>query len=162
MNVCSGDSLIIFEIVGKFLTVIKIVVPIILIVMGSIDFMKAAMAGKEDEIKQYQSIFMKRVIAAAIVFLVPTIVGLLLSVIKQDKTSCLTCVLNTSTCSTSQSGDSANNNGGTPITDTDMGYCSKFTTKENCDESMCAWVNMSRFGNQFQNPATNDYFCTYK
>lgn len=111
MNICSGDFIKIVEVAGRVLSIIKIVVPIILIVMGSIDLTKAIMAGKEDEIKQGQAIFIKRSIAAILVFFVPIIVSLLLSVINQDKTSCLMCFLDTSTCNTSSSGLSGSGSG---------------------------------------------------
>ena len=98
VEVCSGQIMVVFKFIGIILDIIKIAVPIILIIMGSIDFAKAIVAGKDDEIKKSQSTFIKRVIAAVIVFFVPTIVGLLLSLINQDKNACLSCVLNTSTC----------------------------------------------------------------
>lgn len=52
----------------------QIGVPIILIIMGMLDFSKAMIAGKEDEIKKHQSIFIKRCIYAITMFLVVTIV----------------------------------------------------------------------------------------
>ena len=53
---------------------IKIVVPILLVIFGSIDLGKAITAGKEDEIKKAQSSFIKKLIVAVLVFLVMTIV----------------------------------------------------------------------------------------
>lgn len=110
MDICSGDALVIFNVVGNILTIIKIAVPILLIIMGSLDLMKAVMAGKEDEIKKSQGTFVKRAIAAVLVFFIPTIVGLIMSVIDQDKTSCLTCVLDTSTCEVSSNNGGSNSN----------------------------------------------------
>lgn len=77
-EICSGDMVTILEIVKSALTIIQIAVPILLIVMGSIDLMKAVMAGKEDEIKKAQTTFMKRCIAAVVVFLIPLIVSLIM------------------------------------------------------------------------------------
>lgn len=65
-------------------TVIKIVIPVILIVYGMIDFGKSVMAGKEDEIKANQKLFIKRLIAAALVFFILSIVQLVLGIINVD------------------------------------------------------------------------------
>ncbi len=61
-------------IVRTVITIIQWAVPIILILVGSIDLVKAVMAGKEDDIKKNQNTLFKRVIAAVIVFLIPIIV----------------------------------------------------------------------------------------
>lgn len=61
-------------IVRTIVTVIQWAVPVILILVGSIDLVKAVMAGKEDDIKKNQNTLFKRVIAAVIVFLIPLIV----------------------------------------------------------------------------------------
>ena len=75
------DFIQIINVIKSVLTIIQIAVPILLIIMGSIDLMKAVMAGKEDEIKKSQSTFVKRAIAAVIVFFIPFIVSLLLNLI---------------------------------------------------------------------------------
>lgn len=80
------------QIVGLILKVIQWVVPIILILLGTIDLVKAVIAGKEDDIKKNQTTLIKRVIAAVIVFLVPLIVGILMGMIGQGgKSSWKTC-----------------------------------------------------------------------
>lgn len=56
--------------------VFQIGIPILLIVLGMIDFAKAVMAGKEDEMKKHQNIFIKRCIYAVGIFFVVTIVTL--------------------------------------------------------------------------------------
>ena len=56
----------------------RIAVPAILIVFGTIDFFKATMAGKEDEIKKAQRNFIKRVIAGVAVFMVPFLVDIII------------------------------------------------------------------------------------
>jgi len=71
------------QIVGLILKVIQWVVPIILILLGTIDLVKAVIAGKEDDIKKNQTALIKRIIAAVIVFLVPLIVGILMGMIGQ-------------------------------------------------------------------------------
>lgn len=52
---------------------IQILVPLLLIIFGSIDLAKSLTAGKEDEIKKAQAGLIKKVIVAVIVFLLMTI-----------------------------------------------------------------------------------------
>ena len=80
---CQGlDSVV--AIVKFLLKIIQWIVPIILIVLGTIDLVKAVIAGKEDDIKKNQQVLIKRVIAAIIVFLVPLIVSILMGWIGTD------------------------------------------------------------------------------
>ena len=58
--------------------IIKIVVPIGLIVMGLMDFSKSVTASDEKVQKKSVTIFVKRVMAAILVFLVPWIVEVLM------------------------------------------------------------------------------------
>ena len=55
---------------------IQIGIIAVLIVLLIIDFGKAVMAGKEDEIKSAQKLAIKRVVYALVVFLVPWIVNI--------------------------------------------------------------------------------------
>lgn len=82
-DVCASLNGVI-AIVATILKIIQWVVPVILIVLGTFDLVKAVMAGKEDDIKKNQKVLIKRVIAAVIVFLVPTIVSILMGLIGND------------------------------------------------------------------------------
>lgn len=64
--------------VNEVLTYVRIIVPILIILLGTIDFAKAVIAGKEDNMKKAQSDFIKRLIAGVIVFLVPTLVDIIM------------------------------------------------------------------------------------
>lgn len=57
---------------------IRILVPILIILLGTLDFGKAVLAGKEDEMKKAQSTFIKRLIAGVIVFFIPLLVDLIM------------------------------------------------------------------------------------
>lgn len=63
---------------------IKIGVPLILIFVGMFDFGRAVMAGKEDEIKGHQKLFIKRLISALLVFLVLSIVEFFVGLVAPD------------------------------------------------------------------------------
>lgn len=69
----------IINIVHVIILAIQIFVPIVLVIFGMLDLAKAVMAQKEDEIKKGQQTFIKRVIAAIIVFFVVTVVKMILS-----------------------------------------------------------------------------------
>ena len=81
--ICGGITIpgSIVSIINMVILVIQIALPIILIVMGMLDLGKAVMAGKEDEIKKYQTLFFKRVIAAVMVFLIIAVVKLVFGVL---------------------------------------------------------------------------------
>lgn len=81
------------NIVSTIITVIKIVVPVLLVIMGMLDLMKGLTAQKEDEIKKGQNLFIKRLISGALVFLVFTIVQLIISFVadEDDKANIATC-----------------------------------------------------------------------
>lgn len=93
-----------FEFSGTFpylvstaILIIKIVVPILLIIFGMLDLGKAVVASKEDEIKKGQQTFVKRVVAAVIVFFVIQIVQLIVSFVSnrdQDISNCFNCFVN--------------------------------------------------------------------
>lgn len=59
--------------------IIQVAVPVVLVVMGSLDLFKGITAGKEDEIKKGQNLFIKRLISAAVIFFVFSIVKVLIS-----------------------------------------------------------------------------------
>lgn len=60
--------------------IIKIGIPVILIVLGAVDFAQAIFSGKEEGMKKAQEKFIKRIIVAVIIFIVPSILGLLLEI----------------------------------------------------------------------------------
>lgn len=83
--VCSNESLLpIIGFIKSVLLVIQIIIPIGLIIYGTIDLGKAVIASKEDEIKKNQQVLIKRAIAAVLVFLVATIVTFLMGFVGGD------------------------------------------------------------------------------
>ena len=90
-SVCTGG---IAEVVGLSKIVIKVlqlVVPIGLIIMGTIDMAKAVIAGDEKKMKEAQKPFIKRIIAAVIVFLIPIIVNMVLSFVTTGNSEWIDC-----------------------------------------------------------------------
>ena len=64
----------IMSVIYKVLTIFWILIPIALIVFGTIDLGKAVIASDEKEVKAAQSRLIKRFIYAALVFFVPMLV----------------------------------------------------------------------------------------
>ena len=83
---------------GKFvMNFLQILIPIILIIYGSIDLVKAVYASKEDEIKKAQQTFVKRLVGSILIFFVFAIVKLVVSVVSKNSSpimDCVDCILN--------------------------------------------------------------------
>ena len=79
-------------IIGLLYRGIQIVIPVLLVLWGMLDLGKAVMAQKEEEIKKGQQTFIKRIVAAAIVFFVFTIVELLVGLVAEDSENIGKCI----------------------------------------------------------------------
>lgn len=90
---------IIPELTSYAVTLLKIVTPVILIIMGMVQLIKAIVSQKEDEIKKGQNSLIKKVIIAVMIFFVISIVQFVISKVA-DKSesgslqSCMQCFLN--------------------------------------------------------------------
>ena len=81
LGICDNPSVLeVMNIISKIIMIIKIAVPIILIVIVMIDFMKCIKVGDEDLLKKAQRMAINRAIAAVLIFLIPTFVGTLVRV----------------------------------------------------------------------------------
>lgn len=102
---CTGSVLNVFNALGWIIYALKILIPIILIVLGTIDFGKAIIASKDDEIKKSAKTLFMRVIAGIIIFFIPTIVNLIITLIGGENVyngtnfgPCTKCILNPFEC----------------------------------------------------------------
>lgn len=59
---------------------LRILAPILVIVFGSIDLLKAVIASNSDQMKKAQSTLIKRIFIAVALFFVPTLVNIILDV----------------------------------------------------------------------------------
>lgn len=77
------DMKVIFGFIQTIMNVIKWAIPIILIVMGTLDIAKIVISGNQDEkeVKAATKKLTTRVIYAVIIFLIPTIVSLIFNLI---------------------------------------------------------------------------------
>lgn len=84
-DACGGlESLV--RLIYKVLTIFWIIIPIGLIVFGTIDLGKAVIASDEKEVKAAQKRLISRFIYAALVFFVPIIVTAIMGVITDSNT----------------------------------------------------------------------------
>lgn len=97
----------ILKFISTVFFVFKIVIPILLIVWGSIDLGKAVIAQKEEEIKSATGVLVKRLITAVVIFFLPTIVSLVFGLIgdfqegtdiKTEYEVCAACIKSPSEC----------------------------------------------------------------
>lgn len=86
-----GEELV--DKINSVMNIIKIAVPILLIAFGIFDFSKAMFASNDDDMKKAQKTFLKRIVAAFIVFLSPMIINLILSLTNKVWSS-----ISTNTC----------------------------------------------------------------
>lgn len=76
VSACKNIPCPVFNFTKIIVGIIKNIVPLIIIVMGMIDFGKATMASSEDEMAKSKKQFTKRLAAGASVFLVVSVVQL--------------------------------------------------------------------------------------
>lgn len=103
-GICEGDVLQIWKLIGVVVRWIQIAVPVILVLLGTIDLAKAVMAGDDKVIKESQKMFIKRLIYGAVVFFVVAIVqvvfGAFANSTVNDSATCFQCVANPNKCPT--------------------------------------------------------------
>ncbi len=102
VNFCTSTKSI-WILVGKILGVFKIVIPILVIIFGMIDFGKAVIASKDDEIKKAAKSLMMRAIAGIVIFFIPQIVGFVFTLADGfdpdgDYSTCSTCITSSGNC----------------------------------------------------------------
>lgn len=91
---------------GYMLLFAKLLIPLIIIVMGTMDFYKAVVADKSDEIKTQSIRFLKRIILGIIVFFIPTILNSFMLLVdgytelEVKHKNCITCAVYPTKCIT--------------------------------------------------------------
>lgn len=112
MAFCS-NTYDIWQLVGMFLLIFKIVIPIILIILGMIDLGKAVISSDDKAVSKAAKSLLMRVIAAVIIFFIPTVVSFIFSLVgsfntpevRDDFNVCKECIThpNSNKCAPSSS-----------------------------------------------------------
>ena len=104
-SICSDNKVKnIFKFLGNILNVIKILVPLGLMIFGAISFAKAMISGDDDALKKSAVGFIWKLIAAVVIFVVPTVINLIINVVDEDSKSsetyakCSTCLFDPKNC----------------------------------------------------------------
>ena len=74
MDTFCADSATIWQFVGEIIYIIRIVIPVIIILLGTLDLGKAVMAGEDKKIKEAQKTFLMRLIYGIAIFFIFVIV----------------------------------------------------------------------------------------
>ena len=82
-NICEQPSMLrVIKFILALLNIVRILIPIVLIVMITLDLGKNVLASNDDEMKKNFNIAKRRIIMAIAIFLVPTIVNISLSLVE--------------------------------------------------------------------------------
>lgn len=91
----------VFQILGYLVFGAKVVVPLILLILGTIDFAKAVISSSEKAPQEALKSFGLRIVAAIIVFLIPTFLEFLITLVngasetfKEKNENCTNCLFN--------------------------------------------------------------------
>lgn len=106
----------IWLLVGKVFYILKIVIPLLIIILASIDLSKAVLSNDDKEINKSIITLIKRVALGVVIFFIPTAVNLAFSIagkmnddIEKDYGSCFNCITKPfskdGSCNTSYKGE---------------------------------------------------------
>lgn len=104
LHFCNQDSLKAFIFIGNIVTVLKIVIPLIIIVLGMIDFGRAMVSNDDKATVSAAKSLIHRLIAGIIVFMIPSLCyGLLNLMFKTEfdeynNMTCTKCILKVNEC----------------------------------------------------------------
>jgi len=89
LDVSCADVEKFVPVVQFLISLIQYGVPVVIIILGSLDLFKAVVASKEDEIKAAQKLLIKRVIYGVVIFFLVTIIRLIFKNIGGDSANTL-------------------------------------------------------------------------
>ena len=78
---CKGAMLTLVNAVETVLNMIRWAIPIVLIILGSVDMFKGMTSGDDKEAEKAKKTFIRRLIYAVVAFLIPTLVTLTFNVV---------------------------------------------------------------------------------
>ncbi|MBD8922843.1 hypothetical protein EGR52_05395 [bacterium] len=85
LSFCTGNTLRAFQALGYMIFIAKVIIPLLLIIMGSIDLAKAVLNSNEKPNKEVLTKFAKRLGAALIVFLIPSVLDFAIGLVDGAK-----------------------------------------------------------------------------
>ena len=91
----------IWQLIGNVIKLLQYAIPILLVLLGSLDLGKAAIAGDEKEIKEAQKMLIKRIVYGVVIFFAFIIVKGVFGLIGEQSATnskCFECVEKPSSC----------------------------------------------------------------
>lgn len=84
INICDPENTTLkaFQVIGYILFILKILVPIIIIILGIIEFGKAALSGDEKANTTSFKTLMMKIITGIMIFFIPTVLDFALSMVQ--------------------------------------------------------------------------------
>ncbi len=91
-----------FKMIGLFINLARIIVPLLIIITESISLTKVIISGKDDDLKENWKVLVRKLIAGLVIFVLPTIIDYTIdSLVGYDDsgfTQCSNCLLDTGHC----------------------------------------------------------------
>ena len=107
LSFCEREGILrTFKIIYLLLNIIRVLVPVIIIIIGTKDLMNAVLQSNTDEMKKAPSIFIKRLIAGLIIFLIPSLLDTVFNMVASYENNptefagCSVCLTNGNDCDT--------------------------------------------------------------
>lgn len=108
----------VWQMVGKFLFILKILIPIVIIVLGTIDFGKSVISNDDKAIMNSSKKLLNKILIGIAIFFVPLIINIVFGMIgsfseemKNDYVNCVSCLTDPyNNCDTSYQGEIFKNN----------------------------------------------------
>ncbi len=104
-KVCQDPNLkVVLKYIGWLLSAVKLIIPIVLIVLGVLDFMKAVTSQKPEELTKAMKTLLMRGIAGVVIFFVPVLVHFVFTLVddwspyKSAYSECTECLSNPRKC----------------------------------------------------------------
>ncbi len=91
-----------FKMIGLFINLARIIVPLIIIITESISLTKVIISGKDEDLKENWKILVRKIIAGLLIFVLPTLLDFTIdSLVGYDDSGfsqCSNCLLDTGHC----------------------------------------------------------------
>lgn len=99
-SICGETAIPIWRFLGAVVGALQIAIPVIIVLLATIDLGKAVMAGEDKKIKEAQGMLIKRLIYGVAIFFVVAIVQVVFGLVDDADTSkaCFTCIANRGKC----------------------------------------------------------------
>lgn len=80
-NLCETDAVKGFRIAGMFILVIQILIPVIIMILGMVDFFKAFITNEAKDMQASAKNLLKRFITGVIIYFIPVLINVILGTI---------------------------------------------------------------------------------